>query len=315
VIVIGQTYHKNGGGGFYTTQNMETSHRKGDKFKRGAIIAFNPDFFEPIHGSNQVEYKTGKYALVALLESEKNFEDSVYISKNLPKNLVSNPVDDRLIVLDKNTVVHAVADIGTEVQYDSPLIIFEDTEIPEGLVVKADDDPETLELLNRFNRKIPKAKCHGEVVMVDVIYNCEIKDMSPSLQKVVKSFTRKEKMRATVAKGTASEQKFISPEKMDVEKIGITELPKDSSVALRFFIRHEDVVSGADKLSFCYSLKCTTHSVAQHPMIAIETGQEIDAMFGNNAIYNRVTPSAYSVGLLERYMEEFQNQQVDEYFK
>ena len=313
-VFIGTRYMKNGGGGFYTTQKAQLAVTKGKKFKKGDILAYNPEFYEMFPGSTQVHLKLGHYTNIALLETEKTFEDSCYISEELSRKLTVEPNHDRTIMLSKHAAVHSIAAIGTHVEHTSPLLLFEENEIADGLVSKVADDPEALELLAKFNGKIPKAECYGTVVDIEILYNCDVSSMSSSMQKLVTTFTKKEKARAKYAKGTKSERKYLPPMKLNVTRIGITDLPEDSAVVIKFIIQHENPIGVSDKLVAGPSLKTTVHSVAKFQMVAIETGEIVDMMFGNKPIYGRITTSPYTVGFTERLFEHEQNAAVREFF-
>ena len=201
-INYGVEYDKNGGGGFYTTQKITINNFKvGDKFNRGDIIVYNPDFFTKDPYSKQVDMNIGVLADIAFMESDGTIEDGSTISKSLSDDLEINPCHVRTLTLTRDTTVHKFANIGTKVLSTDPIIIFDESVIPETM---GNMDDEMISILGKLNRATPKAKFTGTIVQIDAYYKCKLEEMSPSIQKIVKLAGSLKNARYKFAKGTDS---------------------------------------------------------------------------------------------------------------
>ena len=156
-ITYGDEYTKNGGGGFYCTQNIAINDfKEGDKVKRGDIIIYNDRFFTPDPYSKQVYWNIGVLKDVVLIDCDSTLEDSCVIDPELSKDLNFNPVHVRDIVLSKKTTIHRYAAIGTELTSVDPLMIFDQSELNSDMFGGLDE--EAIKLLGKVNKRTPKAK-------------------------------------------------------------------------------------------------------------------------------------------------------------
>ena len=157
--------------------DVETLMKPGQKFKKGDIIAYNTGFFEPnYYNPTQVVMKNSLVARVALLESNKTHEDASSISQNLIDKLATKSTKVKSISIDFAQEIHDVVKIGQTVDHNTVLMVIED-EITSGANVFTED---SLALLKKQSNQAPKAKYAGTIDHIEVYYNGDKDEMSPS---------------------------------------------------------------------------------------------------------------------------------------
>ena len=101
-ISINNRIAKNGAGGFYLSKKMIPNYKKGDTFKKNDILAQDRDFFtNSEHFGNQ--FNIGTLEKIALLSSAATFEDSSYVTKQVSRDMASEIVMQKQVVLGPNT--------------------------------------------------------------------------------------------------------------------------------------------------------------------------------------------------------------------
>ncbi len=106
---------KNGAGGFYLANQLQTRYKKGQKFKKDDVIASDKNFFtdSEINGNR---FNIGSLQKVAICSSYATYEDSSFITKKLSRDMASEVVMDKGVVLGKNTTIEYMAKVGQEVK-------------------------------------------------------------------------------------------------------------------------------------------------------------------------------------------------------
>ena len=88
---------KNGGGGFYLSNKLESNYRKGQKFKKLDIIAQNDNFFSNHYDG--CKFNIGTLCKVACMSSFATFEDSKLITTKLSKRMATEMIMNKHIIL------------------------------------------------------------------------------------------------------------------------------------------------------------------------------------------------------------------------
>lgn len=295
-----------------TTQKLELTVKVGDKFNRGDILCYNPQFFELDPTSRQVDWKHGVPGMVAIMDCAGTFEDSNIITKRFGDKLEIEPVQLRAISFNANTFVHDVKKVGDQVDINDFLIVFEDATMTDLSSVTTDDV--ALDYLAKLNRITPKAKFTGEIVKIEVFYSCPLSEMHPTLSKVVKDIIRTNNAKNKFSQGTSSSAQYPPSQPLpEGTKFKKVKFEKDT-VVFRFFIKETITAGVGDKIVFDSSLKSVV-GVVIDDIPTTESGVEIDAVFSGSSISNRIVNSPILVGVGERVLERLEESAIDMYFK
>lgn len=312
-ITYGDEYTKNGGGGFYCTQNIAINDfKEGDKVKRGDIIIYNDRFFTPDPYSKQVYWNIGVLKDVVLIDCDSTLEDSCVIDPELSKDLNFNPVHVRDIVLSKKTTIHRYAAIGTELTSVDPLMIFDQSELNSDMFGGLDD--EAIKLLGKVNKRTPKAKFTGKIVALDAFYTGNIQDMSPSVRGLVNLINKMKYMKHKASEGTINQSNYPSVQSINhSNRIGITDLDEDT-IVFRFYIQQNMGMNGGDKIEFDSSLKSVCTGVSKESWVSEDGTLTAHALFSSIGIDNRIINSPKIEGMCNKILETAEQQILKMYF-
>jgi len=305
VFKTGDNISRNSGGGHSLRQHMVANGiEKGQKFKRGDVLAYNDEFFKPIPGTKQVAATLGITVNVACLEDDITLEDSSSISEATARRLAFHPIYERDVVISKTTTIHDIALPGTKVTSIDPLMIFDEADVPEGLT-KTDDD-ELLEMLTNLNKSTPRAKHDGTVVRVKAFYTAARTTMSPSVRKAISAIDAVGEEEAKFA--AKAKNKHVFPEQgplMKSDRIGIVTLD-DDTIVLRFYIEHLTPMGGGSKVIFGPSLKSVSAEVTADKIETEDGAIEIDGRTSFRGINNRIVFGVIITGTAARVMDKLQ---------
>ena len=302
----------------WVTQKMELTVKQGDTFKKGDILCFNNEYFQKDPFSRQVDWKHGVHANVALIDNNKTHEDSSAITESLSEKLRIQPVQDRKVVLTKDTFVHDIVKEGQVVGVNDFLIVFEDATVAETIALKSNKEgnhqhKEALTQLAELNRTTPKAQVAGQIVKIEAYYSCPINEMHPTLARIVKDCIKSKNARAKFSKGTINESNHSESAVLAKgTKFRGVQFEEDT-VVIQFFIQENINASTGDKLVLDSSLKTViSYTLDTNPVT--ESGIDIDALFSATSIGNRIVNSPILVGVGERIMEKIEQDCLDMYF-
>lgn len=312
-VTYGDEYTKNGGGGFYCTQNIVINgFKQGDKVKRGDIIIYNDRFFTPDPYSKQVYWNIGVLKDVILIDCDSTLEDSCVIDPSLSEDLKFNPVHVRDITLSKKTTIHRYAAIGTSLTSVDPLMIFDQSELNSDMFGGLDD--EAIKLLGKVNRRTPKAKFTGKVVALDAFYTGNIQDMSPSVRGLVNLINKMKHQKHQAAAGAENQSNYPGAQSINhSNRIGITDLDEET-IVFRFYIQQDMGMNGGDKVEFDSSLKSVCTGVSKHSWVSEDGTLTAHALFSSIGIDNRIINSPKIEGMCNKILETAERQILKMYF-
>lgn len=308
---IGEEYTNNCSNGFYVDQPVVINGFKvGDKFKKDDILCYNKSFFTPDPYSKQVSWNIGVPAHVALLDNGGTIEDASILTRPLCERMVFNPIHVKEITLTTTTNVHKIATVGTNVLSTDALMIFDESSIPDSMSGEEVDE-ELAAMLSSLNRATPRAGHSGEVVKIDIMYKCDIRDMSKSLQTIVKSVTRDKNERARIAAQSSNAKDFPPSQPLyATDKIGITDLTEET-IIFRFYIKQYKGMRNGDKLFFDSSLKSVCSTVYDDYIETEDGSIKIEACTSARGIMQRIITSPYLVGLTSEVLVKCEKDILD----
>ena len=301
---------KSSDGGFYITLKLDTDLKVGDKFKKGDIIAYDRSSYSNKNGEDDnLSYNVGVLAKVAILNTDEGFEDSTSISNWLSEAMATDIVTQKEKDLSKNTNVYEMVKVGQKVQEGDPLLIvqnaFDDKDA--NALLKNITDPDFVSDLGRVKLK---SKYTGVVQDIKIYRTCEIKDMSPSLQKIVTEYEQ----------GIKNQKKLYEKYKMpganmlDPDyKMAPTGIMKNNpdGVKIVFYIMYNDKMSVGDKLVAQSANKGVVKRIfptGLEPFSEYRPEEKIHAVFAARSFNARMVTSVWVSGAINKCMVELDRQ-------
>lgn len=285
-VEIGRVFTS--GEGHTYPNDLVATVKAGDKVEKGDVLVYNNAFFEPSpFGKRQVSYRHGVPVRVALFESVNTLEDSSVITPRVSEAMKAHETDIRDIVIDFKTTVHQLVQEGEEVEPDDILCTMED---PSSEAANLFSE-ETVESLQLLVDKSPKAKLHGVVDRVEILYNGDLEDMSPTLRKLVEESDRRLRARMRelgepIEGGRVDESLRIKNQPLQVD-----------TLVIRVYISHGRAAYAGDKGVLGNQMKSVFGQV-HHGELETESGVQLDMYFSDKSIEDRIVRSARKAGMM-----------------
>lgn len=325
-ISINNRIAKNGAGGFYLSKKMIPNYKKGDTFKKNDILAQDRDFFtNSEHFGNQ--FNIGTLEKIALLSSAATFEDSSYVTKQVSRDMASEIVMQKQVVLGPNTNIDYMVKIGDTVQSGDELIRFEQSFDEDSLNVLLSNVGEDMkEDIMMNNKEKVKTKYSGVIEDIKVYSSVSLSDLSPSLRKVVnKHYNRIKDRRKLLEKYDKSNNPLVKCNMLfneNTETVKTTNDGKFKGVALNdgvlieFYIKIHDELGAGDKIVFFSALKTIITNVipeGQEAYTAFRPDEKIGAVLSCNSIIARGIVSCQYMIMGNKLLIELSRQLKDIY--
>ena len=284
-------------------QDLITDLKLGSKVDAGDAIAYNSGFFEKdIHNPGKVILKMGVYIRTVFMENANTLDDSCAISEKAARLLTSPISHPRSIVVGFKDVVHKLVVPGAEVVSDSVLCYIED-EVAARAGVFDEDSISSLRLLSAHS---PTSHYKGVVEKIEVYYNGDKEDMSPSLRQLAESYDKALIKKAKSINNTPMTGLTDSSYRVEGEPLAL------DTMVINIFITEEMPMGVGDKGVFANQLKTVVATVMSHPPVT-ESGQVIDAVFGARSVFNRIVTSVYKIGTTASILEKIGRRAVSIY--
>ena len=298
---------KNSDGGFHIPLKLDTDLKVGSRVKEGDIVAYDRlSVSSDIGENNNLAYNTGVLAKVAILSTEEGFEDSAKVSDRLSKAMATDVVKVREVTLPKNTNVYNILPVGSPIREGDPLIVFQtpfDSEdlqvLQRNLAAEEGDDISTL-------GRIPiKAETTGTLIDIRIYRTVEIKELSPSLQKLVKAYEKPilEKKKVMEEHGIPT---YTLPPTYKLPATGKLK-HADDGVLIEFCQQYTDILAVGDKLVWKSANKGVNKGifpVGEEPYTEMRPNEVIDGFITNTSINGRMVNSIGEYGALAKLMIE-----------
>lgn len=304
-IDLDQKVVQNGGGGMYLDNKLDTTFRKGDTFKKDAILAFDRHYFKDTGVlGNKLTY--GTLVKVASIQNFATYEDSMWSTYRVARALSADiTMKEVSVVLGKNSNVDYIAKVGDRVINGEDLIRFDtaynDAEMNKLLGTIRSDLQE--EIINLGKTKYT-SKHDGVVADIRVYPAVELSELSPSLRKVVNDIQKHDRDRRKFMDKYDSNKDsvyrsgiffdrptgVVKPDQYG--KIGGDDV--GDGVKIEIYVMHHDEVSDGDKFAHMSANKATNGFMVPRgfePYTARRPYEEIDIPDAPSAILQRGTPS------------------------
>lgn len=267
---------------------MVTNYKVGDKLPAKTVVVYNSDQFEPdLYNKYQVNWKNGRLARVFLLVAEEVHEDSNAVSDDFASTTTCRTTKVKNVIINAQQNLIEILGEDTEVDTETILCTFSD-DIGGSSEQLSAEAAATLAALSQYT---PRAGVHGVLESLEVIYNGEIEDMSPSLAAFVRRHDtlRRRKAKALGRKDIPMDGHVDGDYRVDGIPLGYNQ------VLVRFFVTYEHTLGPADKLVIANQLKTTI----QERMVGINTtedGRPGQLKFGRDSVDARITGSFEAIG-------------------
>ena len=283
-VKLGRQYGKAEGSVY--PHDITTQLKPGQKFSKGSIVAYNTGFFEPdYYNPGNVVMKNSATVKVALFESNKTHEDASSISTRLGDLLSTKSTKVKSIVIDFAQNVHDVVKVGQAVGPKDILMIIED----EITASTGAFDADSLALLRNVSSQAPKSKYKGTIDHIEIYYNGDKEDMTPSLRQLVNASDNFIKQRCQ----STGEPVITGRVTSDYRVNGVPLILDKAEI--KIFITVPNGTGVGDKVVYASQMKSVVGETMSKPMIT-ESGIEIDAIFGFRSIMARIVTSPIVIG-------------------
>lgn len=293
---------KNGAGGFYLSNKLSFELKVGQKFKQDDVLAWDKNFFShsPLNGNR---FNIGSLQKVAVIGGYATYEDSTFITKKLSRDMTSELVMQKSVVLGKNSNLDYIVKVGDQVKVGDELIrfemSFEDESLNKFLSNVGDDLKEEIRSLG----KTPiKSKYTGVIEDIKVYSTIDLDEMSPSLRRFVSGhYAKINKKHAQLNKYDKSEASYKMgmllnepTRKLESPDGKIKGVEVGEGVIIEIYIKYVDTMSVGDKLAFFTALKSIIGEVIPEglePFSLSDPDEEISSVIAPGAVLARMTPS------------------------
>ena len=294
---------KNGAGGFNISKTMNTNFKKGQKFEKNDILAYDDKFFSENSAFGN-RFNIGSFEKVALLSSALTYEDSSYVSKKLSREMATEVVMQKQAVLGPNTNVDYMVKIGDKIQSGDELIRFErsfNEDALNSLLFNVGEDMKE-DIVMSGKDKI-KAKFSGVVEDIKVYCTVDMEELSPSLRRIVNDYYTKVKSKKELLEKYDKNGSVVKCNMLFNEPTGKVETNNgklrgaivNDGVLIEFYIKVYDEVGVGDKIVFFSALKSIVGNVieeGQEAYTLFRPEESIDAVLSCNSLISRGISSA-----------------------
>jgi len=288
--------------GNHIKHNIISVYRKGQTFKKGDIIAYNDKFFERDWLDKTVVIpKISKTSTVAFAVTNDVFEDGCSISRKLSDELQTEYVHvvKKVIGFDKEIV--DLVKVGDHVEPNSTLFT-----VIEPVGDTTNLTPEALQLLKNLSNLSPKAKIKGYVSKIEINYNGDYEDMSPSIRKIARMLDKE------IEEETKDTDMPIKNNKVGFEYRVDGNNLADNTLELKIYLVRDLEAAVGDKIVFGHQLKSIISNVYDGK-IYNEDNEEVDAIFGYLSVMNRITLSPILLGTTTYLLKRLSKKVVEIY--
>ena len=310
-------------GGFWIANQKVTEFKKGYKFKKGDILAKDEKFFKG--KGNSAEYIGGHLTKVAIHSGYFTHKDSSLVTEDLGKKMTSYITLKKDFILGKNANIIFLVKKGQIIEASQPIIKFEESfneKEANQLLDKLGND-EIQDIISDLGTNIVTSKVSGVVEDIKIYYTADMEEMSPSLQKIVKSYSgelkKKEKIINQYLDKDGQRNIFIEPSKKIESTDGkIKGIEVGEGVLIEVYIKYRDEVGEGDKILMYTALKSVIGEKVSDelaPYSEYHPEEQISAVMSPISIFARQTASVYLALLGNKALIELKRKVKDIYSK
>ena len=305
-ISLKEEVRKNSDGGFYITIKLSTDMKKGQKFKKDTVLAYDMrSFSNRIGEEDNLAYNAGVLAKIAILPTDEGFEDSCVITNWLSEAMGTGVIAQVPVTIGANANVYNMVKPGDRIEEGEPLVILQDS--------ISDKDAQTLlknltdtDFVSDLGRVKIKAKYSGVVQDIKVYRTCEISELSASLKKVVTNYEKDIKAKKSIYKSyNIPGDNMLDPDYAMTQSGKLKNV--DNGVLIEFYIKYFDTMSVGDKLTFQAANKGTVKFIigeGDEPYTEFRPDEKIHALASSRSFNARMVTSPIVSGAINKGLIE-----------
>lgn len=294
IIDLSEIVSKNSNGGFFLANSKQLLIKEGERFKVNDVIAKNPGYFTGDDPSDVV-YTTGKLCKIALVSMDGTYEDSSMITKKMSKEMTAKITMKKEVNLGINSNIEFLIKKGDKVKTGDPLVIFdtsfEDSSINALLGGLGDE-------IDELTKNELHSKYTGRIVDVNIYYNHDIEEYTPSVQKIINDYIKENKSKVNAVNKIVGEDSLRLVNVKSINKVNSTKIKGTDvdGILIEVYIEYEDDMSIGDKCTYATALKTTISDVfdeGEEPFSAFKPEENLDALFPSLSVITRMTTDLF----------------------
>ena len=312
-IDLREKVEKNSDGGFFITIKLDLAknYKKGQTIKTGDIIAYDKDSYSDKIGVGNLAYKIGTLTKVAIMHTDKGFEDSAIISQDLSEKMASEIVLQVDVLMDAKDIDIQCVEIGKQLHegevimsYRAALEDQDATDIINKMVSKNAGN-ESKELMDEIGKIKVKSKVTGKLQDIKIYSTIPTSEMSKSLASFVNKYNAPiDKMKSKLSKlGIDSSQYGTSGVLPAVGKLKHAE----GKVLVEFYIKYYDKMSVGDKLVYFSALKGVVKEIfpeGKEPYSEYRPEEKVHSFLPVGSVNARMVTSVLTLGAINKVLIE-----------
>ena len=312
-IDLREKVEKNSDGGFFITIKLDLAknYKKGQTIKTGEIIAYDKDSYSDKVGVGNLAYNIGTLTKVAIMHTDKGFEDSAIISQDLSEKMASEIVLQVDVLMDAKDIDIQCVEIGKPLHegevimsYRAALEDQDATDIINKMVSKNAGN-ESKELMDEIGKIKVKSKVTGKLQDIRIYSTIPTSEMSKSLAAFVNKYNAPiDKMKSKLSKlGIDASQYGTSGVLPAVGKLKHAE----GKVLVEFYIKYYDKMSVGDKLVYFSALKGVVKEIfpeGKEPYSEYRPEETVHSFLPVGSVNARMVTSVLTLGAINKVLIE-----------
>ena len=312
-IDLREKVEKNSDGGFFITIKLDLAknYKKGQTIKTGEIIAYDKDSYSDKVGVGNLAYNIGTLTKVAIMHTDKGFEDSAIISQDLSEKMASEIVLQVDVLMDAKDIDIQCVEIGKPLHegevimsYRAALEDQDATDIINKMVSK-NVGSESKELMDEIGKIKVKSKVTGKLQDIRIYSTIPTSEMSKSLAAFVNKYNAPiDKMKSKLSKlGIDASQYGTSGVLPAIGKLKHAE----GKVLVEFYIKYYDKMSVGDKLVYFSALKGVVKEIfpeGKEPYSEYRPEEKVHSFLPVGSVNARMVTSVLTLGAINKVLIE-----------
>ena len=312
-IDLREKVEKNSDGGFFITIKLDTfkNYKKGDSIKAGDIVAYDKSSYSDTVGIGNLAYNIGTLTKIAIMHTDKGFEDSAIISQDLSKKMASEIVLQVDVLMDAKDIDIQCVEVGKELHEGEVIMSYraalEDQDATDIInkMVQKNAGSDSKELMDEIGKIKVKSKVTGKLQDIKVYSTIPTSEMSKSLASFVNKYNGPvDKMKSKLSKlGIDGSQYGTSGVLPPVGKLKHCE----GKVLVEFYIKYHDKMSVGDKLVYFSALKGVVKEIfpeGKEPYSEYRPDEKVHSFLPVGSINARMVTSVLTLGAINKVLIE-----------
>ena len=312
-IDLREKVEKNSDGGFFITIKLDTfkNYKKGDSIKAGDIVAYDKSSYSDTVGVGNLAYNIGTLTKIAIMHTDKGFEDSAIISQDLSEKMASEIVLQVDVLMDAKDIDIQCVEIGKQLHEGEVIMSYraalEDQDATDIInkMVQKNAGSDSKELMDEIGKIKVKSKVTGKLQDIKVYSTIPTSEMSKSLASFVNKYNAPvDKMKSKLGKlGIDGSQYGTSGVLPPVGKLKHCE----GKVLVEFYIKYYDKMSVGDKLVYFSALKGVVKEIfpeGKEPYSEYRPDEKVHSFLPVGSINARMVTSVLTLGAINKVLIE-----------